>query len=91
MNPREEVAGKITIKHVYEIAKLKQNDDKYDCVPLEKICEDVLEAARSCGVQVVHRLDEIDYAQFLEERKKTVDQQLAELEEKRQARMLRTT
>lgn len=91
MNPREEVAGKITIKHVYEIAKLKQNDDRYDCVPLQKICEDVLKAARSCGVQVVHRLDDTEYGEFLEERKKLIEQQLAQLEEKRQARMLRTT
>lgn len=90
MNPRNEVAGKITVKHVYEIAKLKANDEKYDCVDIKLICKDVLTAARSCGIQVVHRLDEQEYGEFLEERKKLVAQQLVELEEKRQARMLRT-
>jgi large subunit ribosomal protein L11 len=93
MNPEDltDCAGKITIKHVYEIAKMKQNDPKYDCVPLSKICEDVIDAAHSCGVEVVHRLDVAQYAEFLVEREKVVAKQLAELEEKRQARMLRTT
>lgn len=90
-NPRAEISGKITVKHVYEIAKIKSNDAIYDCVPIEKIFNDVLKAARSCGVKVVHRLDEKEYAEFLEERKEIVKQQLLELEEKRQARMLRTT
>ncbi|KAI1302416.1 39S ribosomal protein L11, mitochondrial [Halotydeus destructor] len=91
MNPRQELAGMITVKHVYEIAKIKASDPKYDCVSLQDICADVLSAARSCGVKVVHRLDEKEYAEFLEQRKEVIQEQLAELEEKRQARMLRTT
>lgn len=90
VNPRNEVAGKITVKHVYEIAKIKSQDPIYDCVPIQKICEDVIKYARTCGIKVVHRLDEKEYSEFLEERKKIVQQQLQEIEEKRQARMLRT-
>lgn len=90
-NPREEVAGMITVKHVYEIAKIKSHDSRYDCVPIQKIFQEVCRSARSCGVRVVHRLDEKEYAAFIEERKEIVKQQLLELEEKRQARMLRTT
>lgn len=91
MNPREEICGKITVKHVYEIAKLKQNDFQFDCMPLEDVCKEVIRTARSIGIEVVHRLDPKDYEAFLAERKVVNDKQLAELEEKRQAKMLRTT
>lgn len=91
MNPKEEMAGMISVKHVYEIARIKSHDSRYDCVPMEKIFQQVCRAARSCGVKVVHRMDEREYAEFLEQRKELVKQQLLELDEKRQARMLRTT
>ncbi|XP_013782141.1 39S ribosomal protein L11, mitochondrial-like [Limulus polyphemus] len=90
MKPSLEFAGKITVKHVYEIAKIKSQDPTYDCVPLQEVCQDIIDSAKSCGIEVVHHLNEEDYEKFLEERKEIVKQQLAELEEKRQAKMLRT-
>ncbi len=90
MNPRTETAGYMTVKHVYEIAKVKSKDPIYDCVPLKNICEIIIEAAKTCGIKVVYKLDEQQYQQFLEERKHIVEQQLKELEDKRQAKMLRT-
>lgn len=90
MNARDEVAGYITVKHVYEIAKIKSQDVIYDCVDIKEVFQDVMRAARSLGVKVVHRIDSKEYQEFLEKRKETVKQQLLELEEKRQARMLRT-
>ena len=90
MNPRTEVAGKITVKHIYEIAKIKSHDSIFDCVPIEKICQEVIKAATTCGIKVVHRLDEKEYQEFLDERMRIVEKQLQEIEEKRQARMLRT-
>jgi len=91
MNPRNEICGKITVKHIYEIAKIKSQDELYECVDMKQIFQEVLNRAWTMGLKVVHRLDEKDYAEFLEERKKIVQQQLLELEEARQARMLRTT
>ena len=90
MEPQTECCGKITVKHVYEIAKLKRNCPIYDCWPIEKICGEVIRTAVGSGVQVVHRLDPDEYQQFIEQRKVVNEQQLAELEEKRQAKMLRT-
>lgn len=89
-NPSKETAGYLTVKHVYEIAKVKSKDPIYDCVPLKKICEDIIESAKTCGIKVVYNLDEEEYRQFLEERKRIVEQQLKELDDKRQAKMLRT-
>lgn len=46
--------------------------------------------ARTCGVQIVRDLDANEYKEFLEERKLTVEAQRLELQEKREAKMLRT-
>ncbi|KAK4337426.1 hypothetical protein RND71_043537 [Anisodus tanguticus] len=89
VDPSKEVAGKITVKHVYEIAKLKSEDPDYEFIPLQKVCDDVVKSARSLGVQVVHRLDPIEYAEFLKERKEVVKKQIQELQESKEAKLLR--
>nr|CAG4652307.1 EOG090X0I63 [Triops cancriformis] len=90
MYPRKEFAGKVTLKHIYEIAKLKQEDEALKIESLETICKSLIGAARSCGIEVVKSLDPVEYGQFLEDRKYTVALQLKELQEKKEARMLRT-
>jgi large subunit ribosomal protein L11 len=85
-----EVAGKITLKHIYEIAKIKSEDPPLECMPLETICKMMISTARSCGIEVVKHLDPVEYGQFLEERKIIIERQKRELEEKKEARMLRT-
>ncbi|XP_055345869.1 39S ribosomal protein L11, mitochondrial-like [Paramacrobiotus metropolitanus] len=87
----KETAGKITLKHVYEIAKIKSEDPPLENVDLKEICEDIIDQCRRMGVQVVRDLDAEEYGRFLEERKIVVAAQLKELEEKKQAKMLRTT
>jgi large subunit ribosomal protein L11 len=91
MNYRNETVGMLSVKQVYEIALVKSQDIIYDCVPLQKICREIIDEALFMGVKVVHRIDEKEYALFLEERKKIVAKQLADLDEIRQARMMRTT
>lgn len=56
----------------------------------QEMCEMLVGVARSCGIQIVRNLDAKEYAEFLEERTKIVEAQRKELEEKREARMLRT-
>lgn len=46
--------------------------------------------ARTCGVQIVRDLDANEYREFLDERKLIVEAQRQELQEKREAKMLRT-
>lgn len=84
-----DVAGKITFKHVYEIAKIKQQDPTFDYMPLKDICQIVIDEARTCGVMTVPRLTVEEYAEFLTERKEIVAQQIAQLEEERKAKLLR--
>jgi large subunit ribosomal protein L11 len=86
----KEVAGKITLKHVYEIARIKSEDPPLECTPLKVICGMLIGTARSCGIEVVRHLDPVEYGEFLEERKLIIEQQRKELDEKKEARMLRT-
>lgn len=90
MNNSNEIAGKITLKHIYEIAKVKSEDPTFDCVPLKDICQMTIYSAYTCGIQVVPELSPEEYGHFLEDRKVVVEEQLAILDEKRQAKMLRT-
>ncbi|XP_059613810.1 large ribosomal subunit protein uL11m [Phlebotomus argentipes] len=90
MNPGREIGGKITLKHVYEIAKIKIQDPPNALLTLEQMCAMVIAAARTCGVEVVRELDPEEYAQFLEERKAIIEEQRRELQEKREAKMMRT-
>lgn len=84
------MAGKVTLKHVYEIAKIKQQDPPMQILSLETICKQILGIAQTCGIQVVHSLDALEYGKFLQERKVIVEEQLKELQAKKEARMLRT-
>uniref|UniRef100_A0A1E1WZG0 Large ribosomal subunit protein uL11m n=1 Tax=Amblyomma aureolatum TaxID=187763 RepID=A0A1E1WZG0_9ACAR len=90
MRPGQETAGMITLKHVYEIAKIKSQDSIYDCVPLQEICKEIMLLAYRCGVKTVKSLSAEEYREFLEAREHVVREQLATLEEKRQAKLLRT-
>lgn len=54
------------------------------------MCEMLVGIARTCGIQVVRELKADEYAAFLEERKAVVEEQRRELQEKREAKMLRT-
>jgi large subunit ribosomal protein L11 len=51
--PGHEVAGSVSLKHIYEIAKIKRQDPSMVEVPLQKICAQIIGSARSCGVKVV--------------------------------------
>ena len=86
----KEVAGKVSLKHIYEIAKMKSADPCWEMVPLEEVCKSVIGTAHSCGIQVVRSLSSDDYGPFLEERKRAVENQELELQEARAAKLLRT-
>jgi len=91
MDPDAEIAGKITLKHVYEIAKIKIEDEINWCKDMPYMCRQVIDFARRMGVQVVRDpIDPEEYRKFLEERKGIVKQQMKDLEEKKAAKMQRT-
>jgi large subunit ribosomal protein L11 len=90
MSPTREVAGKITLKHLYEIAAIKIQDPPNALLTMEQMCNRLVGVARSCGIEVVKDLTPEEYSAFLEERKGIVEQQKKELQEKKEAKMLRT-
>lgn len=45
--------GQVSLKHVYEIAKIKKTDDRHKQRHLEAIVKSILGVAKSCGIKVV--------------------------------------
>lgn len=90
MEPVKETSGKITYKHLYEIAKIKSQDPPLEWKSLQEICVMLIATARTCGIEIVKELDPKEYGEFLQERKKIVEEQKKALQEKREAKMLRT-
>ncbi|VDN41821.1 unnamed protein product, partial [Gongylonema pulchrum] len=100
-NPWKEVCGKITVKHIYEIAKIKSKDKCLVGVPLKVserffslflVCEQLIKTALSLGLKIVREdLDPTEYRKFLEERKRAVDEELKKIEDEKAAKVLRTT
>lgn len=52
MNPGHEIVGKISLKHVYEIATIKQSETRLSGLSLEGLCKSILAQAKSIGIQV---------------------------------------
>lgn len=52
-NPGKEVVGTVTLKHVYEIAKMKQTETRLSGLSLEGLCKSVISQAKSMGVKIV--------------------------------------
>jgi large subunit ribosomal protein L11 len=90
MNPGKEIAGRITLKHLYEIAQIKIQDPPNALLTLEQMCNMLLGICRTCGIEVVKSMDAASYQEFLNERKEVVEAQKKDLQEKREAKMLRT-
>jgi large subunit ribosomal protein L11 len=80
----------ITLKHLYEIAAIKIQDPPNALLSMKDMCESLIGTARTCGIKIVRDLSAEEYGLFLEERKLIVEEQKKELQEKREAKMLRT-
>lgn len=48
-----ETVGSVSLKHVYEIAKIKQSEMRLSGLSLEGLCRSVVSSAKSMGVNVV--------------------------------------
>ena len=51
--PGHDFVGTVSLKHVYEIAKIKATDEHMKMIPLESIARMIVGSARSLGVQVI--------------------------------------
>lgn len=90
MNPLKETAGMITLKHLYEIAVIKQTDENLEFRSLEEVCNMLIFTAKSIGIKVVKELNVDEYQQFLDERKIVLEERKRELQELKESKMLRT-
>lgn len=48
-----ETVGEVTLKHVYEIAKIKQTETRLSGLSLEGLCKTVIASAKSMGIKVI--------------------------------------
>lgn len=52
-SPGHETVGTVSLKHVYEIAKIKLTETRLSGLSLEGMCKSVIASAKSIGVEVV--------------------------------------
>lgn len=52
-NPGKDSVGEVSLKHIYEIAKIKQSEVRLSGLSLESLCKSVIATAKSIGVTVV--------------------------------------
>lgn len=90
MKASQEIAGKITLKHLYEIALIKSQDIAYQASTMQEVVDIAMHYARQSGIAVVKDLDPEEYAGFLQERLKIIEAQKAEIQAVREAKLLRT-
>lgn len=53
MIPGKESIGEVSLKHVYDIAKIKKSELRLSGLPLEGLCKSVIAQARTIGITVV--------------------------------------
>ncbi|XP_011301937.1 39S ribosomal protein L11, mitochondrial [Fopius arisanus] len=90
MNSGKEIAGKVTLRHLYEIAKIKSQDGPLTLLTMQQITQMLVGIARTIGIKVVRNLDADEYGEFLKEREVIVAEQKNALREAKEAKMLRT-
>nr|XP_056708759.1 39S ribosomal protein L11, mitochondrial [Euleptes europaea] len=81
-HPGHEVAGMVTLKHLYEIALVKSQDPSFvvNDMSLEKVVRSLMGTARSLGIKVVKELNAEDYGAFLKEREERLAAEAKEIE-----------
>ncbi|XP_042531923.1 39S ribosomal protein L11, mitochondrial isoform X2 [Dipodomys spectabilis] len=73
----KEVAGLVTLKHIYEIARVKAQDEAFALqdVPLSSVVRSIIGSARSLGIRVVKDLSAEELASFQKERAAVLEAQ----------------
>lgn len=97
------MSGRLTLKHIYEIALLKSEDAALRTVSLQSICASLISEAHRIGIEVLpggaaegegsgdvcHNPE--TYAAFLKQRDIDVALRKKAIEEKKQAKMMRVS
>ncbi|KAI6181825.1 Ribosomal protein L11 domain protein [Aphelenchoides besseyi] len=84
---RDETAGIISVKHIYEIAKIKSKDKVLVGVPLKHICMQLIKTCNNMGIKVQYEdLDPTTLQAFLDERRDVVKAQLQAFADKKSSK-----
>ncbi|XP_072101705.1 large ribosomal subunit protein uL11m isoform X1 [Mobula birostris] len=77
-----EVAGMVTVKHIYEIAKVKSEDESFQLqdMSLRDVCKSLIGTAQALGIKVVRDLSAEEYASFREQREEQLKAEASSLE-----------
>ena len=70
--------------------QVKAQDPPMQQVELEEMCRLLIDSAHSIGIRVVDSIDPVEYQQFLQDRKAVVAQQKQDLQDAKEAKLLRT-
>lgn len=52
ISPGHETIGQVSLKHVYEIAQIKQSELRLSGLSMEGLCKSVISQAKSMGIKV---------------------------------------
>ena len=90
MQAGHQVAGIVTLKHIYEIAKYKCDDINYAHMTMKEMCISVLNKANQSGIKVIKEdLDPDELKEFLEKRAKVNEEEIKMIAEKKAAKLMR--
>ena len=53
VNPGKDIVGEVSLKHVYDIARVKKSELRLSGLSLEGLCKSIISQARSIGVNIV--------------------------------------
>ena len=51
--PGQETIGEVSLKHVYDIARIKKSEQRLSGLPLEGLCKSVIAQAKTIGISVI--------------------------------------
>ena len=52
MSPGHDTVGQVSLKHVYEIARIKQSESRLSGLGLQGLCKSIISQAKSMGIKV---------------------------------------
>uniref|UniRef100_W5LX20 Large ribosomal subunit protein uL11 n=1 Tax=Lepisosteus oculatus TaxID=7918 RepID=W5LX20_LEPOC len=72
-----EVAGMVSVRHVYEIAQVKVKDESFALqnASLATVVKSIIGTAQSLGIKVVNNLSAEEYAAFLQQKEERLRQE----------------
>nr|ACI67399.1 39S ribosomal protein L11, mitochondrial precursor [Salmo salar] len=78
-----EIAGKVSVRVVYEIAQVKAQDEafKMQNASIETVVKSIIGSARSLGIEIVNDLSAEEYSTFLEEKEERLKVEAAAADE----------